>query len=781
MTVAKEVQVIDPQLFVSSSNKVRDALGDSINSDGQNKYIEHYFFYKDTTTSYDGLKKIYTYPHRIIGNASTIKNDKEWLKFISGGQFSDMNFAGITTSQTFTDHKIGTNLPYSVIEAKNNNSFSTLSPEYISIKPVLNDYYDRFDVFLNELSSVTEIPNAYYLLSSLDDPDAETTIDLHELYRFKIPNETFAVDQNAKLQKNILFASTGSYEELFDRENFLFRIPHYNQIEFNFDSTNTFGNLVETYDFGHRLIKSLKDTFLGEDGSISPSQKTFVLKTQALNENQEIETSQSNVDLKLVDAFGILEYSLLDYNTENSNFDYFLDNSQSGKSQYNSNSVLRYDKTYTTLKMLESFKELVENVFTTSVYEPFENQFRTSEVVAYRIEKIGGEPTGDSFTQRTVQNFWLLNSDSVERFMYADSQVVYGQTYTYRVYKYILILGVEYKYSDFVASRTIGKLESNRFCVEMFDPETGISRPSPFNNSTGDAIAIENDLETGAQLNSFNQYLSDFLLTIGPSAKIVEVPMLTKEVTILDAPPPAPMVMPFFQKNNSQRIGFNIKLDVAVNKRFPTTIGASEALYKEKFLTSYDLTPNEEFFAEDVSLPQTIQMLRISQRPNSLADFEVSTAKIKNMMIPNNYQTYRDTTIYDKIETNRKYFYLFRVLNEVGSPAFSSPIFEAELVSDGGYKFAVFESYVEEDLGDKKFSNPIMKFKKLINIVPNINNFMVNQDGADFSRKAEEQKNNITFGASDKELVWGKTFKLRLTSKQTGKKIDINLTYKQDG
>ena len=73
------------------------------------------------------------------------------------------------------------------------------------------------------------------------------------------------------------------------------------------------------------------------------------------------------------------------------------------------------------------------------------------------------------------------------------------------------------------------------------------------------------------------------------------------------------------------------------------------------------------------------------------------------------------------------------------------------------------------------------EFKKLINIVPNINNFIVDQSTANLADKAESQIDNIKFGVPGNDLVWNKTFKLRLTSKKTGKKIDINLTFKQNG
>jgi hypothetical protein len=46
----------------------------------------------------------------------------------------------------------------------------------------------------------------------------------------------------------------------------------------------------------------------------------------------------------------------------------------------------------------------------------------------------------------------------------------------------------------------------------------------------------------------------------------------------------------------------------------------------------------------------------------------------------------------------------------------------------------------------------------------------------DYGGNAADQITNVVVGNADTK-VWDKTFKVRLTSKKTGKKIDINVTY----
>ena len=128
----------------------------------------------------------------------------------------------------------------------------------------------------------------------------------------------------------------------------------------------------------------------------------------------------------------------------------------------------------------------------------------------------------------------------------------------------------------------------------------------------------------------------------------------------------------------------------------------------------------------------------------------------------------------------KKYFYFFRIVNEAESYGKGSNIFEAELVSDGGYKFAKFKSYFENELIPPPPSRAIKSFKKLLNISPNITNLIIDDSAVDYTDLAENQIENVSFGTSE-NAIWDKKYKIRLTSKKTGKKIDINITHKLSG
>jgi len=69
-------------------------------------------------------------------------------------------------------------------------------------------------------------------------------------------------------------------------------------------------------------------------------------------------------------------------------------------------------------------------------------------------------------------------------------------------------------------------------------------------------------------------------------------------------------------------------------------------------------------------------------------------------------------------------------------------------------------------------------FKKLLQITPDVKHMIINDADVDYTQPAATQidKLNGMIG-SEGDMVWGKTFKFRITSKKTGKKIDLNIKY----
>ena len=121
----------------------------------------------------------------------------------------------------------------------------------------------------------------------------------------------------------------------------------------------------------------------------------------------------------------------------------------------------------------------------------------------------------------------------------------------------------------------------------------------------------------------------------------------------------------------------------------------------------------------------------------------------------------------DEIQPNKKYYYVARCVDFHGNISNPTPIYELEVINDNGLIIPVVK-VVDFDKEETK-KQAYKSFKRYIKIQPAIRHRLVNTE--------KSSDSNIQLG-KDEIAPWDRRFKLRLTSKSTGKKIDVNFTFK---
>jgi hypothetical protein len=88
----------------------------------------------------------------------------------------------------------------------------------------------------------------------------------------------------------------------------------------------------------------------------------------------------------------------------------------------------------------------------------------------------------------------------------------------------------------------------------------------------------------------------------------------------------------------------------------------------------------------------------------------------------------------------------------------------------------LFDYYDTSEFITDPFVETSTQVKKLLQIEPNVQQLQFDVSGANFFMPANTQLDNVELGTLEDKL-WNKKIKIRLTSKKTGKKIDLNIDY----
>jgi len=611
-------------------------------------------------------------------------------------------------------------------------------------------------------------------------------------------------------------------------------MPMANDINFEVDDSvigSGLRSIIETNDYAPRFLKTLKEIFADEI-SLKPTAYEFAINDEY---SQEVATRTLNI----VDLPEMVLYDYENLLSRTNNVYYYGNSTPPIKACFDSAGTYRFINSEIAINTLNDVVGMINTNFSPPesledfLNDPLQSQ-KQHEVLAYRVQKIGGPPTGDSRTENTLQNFWFLNKG--EAIKYVDTQVKYATDYTYNIFSYVAVQGYKYRLSDLTVTRQIA-IEGETYCLEFYSPATGLTSTNIFSNDRTIGIETSNDinkrrrqewqqevdalveqladapasevpvlveqlrvlneedprrlltaiseevinsLQTDAQAKSSIPYLADFNINIEPSLKIVEVPIQEKTFKILDNPPNDIIATPHHIMDQSNRLAFFLSYDTFSpdSVPYPTDLTPQDSENKTDYLTANDLSEDDFVQNESVSMAETFEVYRLSRKPTSYQDFENNLRKSIDLRILKQGRIKLDAMFMEKVRPNQKYYYTFRAINENGIAGEFTPIFEAELINDGGYVYANFNQLSAEDLVMDNISEPLMSFKKLFNVVPNIQHLILDSAAVDFSKSAFDQVGNFALGTvEDENKIWDKTFKLRLTSKKTGKKIDLNIKF----
>ena len=689
-------------------------------------------------------------------------------------------------------------------------------------------------------------------------------------------DESFNPDSYASTLSNIYFNKEAQHNLFAGALAYKDLMPYCAKltIPFERDQETIFFDMMEDANFNELLLNHIKEQFVDQKprSDDSTNYETFTTQISTSDATGELinSTTRQLNSYRSVDLYQIILDTIVNSNNERAD-NFVIPGGQAAARQkiINQNGIYRYNNSVSALKLLTRLNEFLEQdaIFSSEItqiedfYDLAQND-RYNEILAYRIEKVED-------ASNIKQNFYiskdqtsLRSTEERDGFAIYDSQVKYGEPYTYTAYAYVLVYGYEYRYNDLVISKNIATkniaseysdlvadlggdiveqaAETTAYCLEFYDAVNGgpaerlvyndgskylsdytstvttteevefiiwggitynvedmsaleklqASGDGAFSTLYTDTVEITTETEmqgiatnplfTNAQYSSYDKFLADLSITITPTMKLIEVPIFTKSITITDHPPPQLEVHPFHRIDDSNIIGFLITQDTFSPIKHPSSViqSGDYTLNGANYLLSNDLISSEDVTLPSQSKVSNVEVFRTQRHPKSKTDFTPDELiAIKNLFSPRENYMLPNIIHEDSILTNTEYYYTFRFISENVVIGPQTSVFKIQLVDDGGYKYLKVDELMDTDFEKEDLFAPSEPAKKLLQIVPNIKQIQFDNSNVDYTQPANTQLSNIAVGTR-KDTIFDKTFKIRLTSKKTGKRIDLNVTYK---
>ncbi len=250
-----------------------------------------------------------------------------------------------------------------------------------------------------------------------------------------------------------------------------------------------------------------------------------------------------------------------------------------------------------------------------------------------------------------------------------------------------------------------------------------------------------------------------------------EEPFYGESIYILDSPPVAPDVEILTYRGIADKN--LILLNQMIDKEALVPIFINPSDYEQFYeqYTAQNIDPLNPIIFESDS-PSDFEVFRLPDKPSSYAEF----AKGKYKYIES--RGANSVAYEDQIVPNKYYYYIFRAQDPNGFPSNPSPVYEFVLLKDGE------TMYPRTRIIDLKPPDPPTQksktFKKYIKI-----GFSPRQ----YTFKDEDMAettfgslySEVNPGVSDDNIIGSeRVFKFRIRSKNTGKLIDINVTFKKN-
>lgn len=742
---------------------------------------------------------------RVYGNSSYFKNQTHWRAFVYGGSYQNDTFSALfNTGRSFLDHTFTIEKPFTAKESKDLGGNSRIKTSDVTLE--YNFYQREYERM--QLLGIDEkvLPNLYALYS-LKEGDELTTrnnifkahaslgglLTVNQLNRFtdKASENPLASNSAEYLRSYSLLMKKGpttipqkistavtaynnimlspSSTSILQYNNKKYMFPMYGEITFTTDKTTQFTQILQDSNLSALFMKDLYGSSVGGITAWKPKTKNFVTHTIVPVEEKTKLGTRRMVNTTAAGEEKTKIWEIQEW------YDYFRNYSPS---RMNTGVFIGQENQEIDMAMASShgfYKKMIETIFIGKVRTLVKSQQRRfadildgdscySEELFYKIEKYVGSGEGTP-----VQTFWLANTNEIDVYNFIDSQVKYGEEYTYKASVYTFVLGSRYRYSNMAATKRV-----TDDCVEFVK-----ASDEPVAPRVPGHVLVNNIAGTRTAINVPNdqRFMAEVDVTITPHAFLVESSFFMHRSRLIDDPPLAPEIdiLPF--RTDSRFLKFFMQASSGQQIMQPIIITDADKRLVREIKKAKNLNLEDPIAYTSDDFPTFFEIYRMEEQPREYRDFrgKIRTT-VSTDVSAQTPQRASGIAYVDQILSNTKYYYMFRSIDVHNKPGAPSPVYEIEMVNDKGAFYPLIRTY---DMNTTPDVTQTKIGRRFIQVIPNIEQALINQEKSGFDQyiSAQDVPGKLTYGYAD-ESIWNKKFKIRLTSTKTGKKIDVNLRFK---
>jgi len=254
--------------------------------------------------------------------------------------------------------------------------------------------------------------------------------------------------------------------------------------------------------------------------------------------------------------------------------------------------------------------------------------------------------------------------------------------------------------------------------------------------------------------------------------------------TIIDKPPVPPEISFYASRGVDNKIRILLNSSTGELNAKPVAIldedkvyieeeylaQTGEALSFEEIMTSSDAEKLRFKSDDPVDL---YELFRLDTPPASYGDFLGGTMITVNPVygIPGEH--------IDTIKPNKKYYYCVRAIDMHNNKSNPTHIYEIEMVNNNG------QIFLRQEIFDFPSAEQVFhkSGRRFLYVEPAMRQLIYDSETATPGPAALDiaPPTNTLLGAPEIDRVWGKKFRLRVTSKKTGRKTDLNITFRNSG